>query len=66
MGMFNCKNVLSQSDCRTSQKYLKNNWRYKVGILHAGTYPLKLQIDDVVLSGCGQVCPGMLKEAIKT
>ena len=47
MGMFNCKNVLSQSDCRISQKYLKNNWRYKVGILHAGTYLLKLQIDDV-------------------
>ena len=66
MGMFNCKNVPSQSDCWISQKYLKNNRRYKVGILHAGTYPLKLQIDDVVLSGCGQVCPGMLKEAIKT
>ena len=66
MGMFKCKNVLSQSDCWISQKYLKNNWGYKVGFLHAGPYLLKLQIDDVILSGCGQVYPGMLKEAIKT
>ena len=28
----------------------------KVDFLHAGTYPLKLQIDDVVLGGCGQAC----------
>ena len=27
---------------------------------------LKLQIDDVILGGCGQTCSGMSKEAIKT
>ena len=28
--------------------------------------PLKLQIDDAILGGCGQTCPGMPKETIKT
>ena len=44
-----------------SQKLLEN-----VDFLHAGTYLSYLQIDDVILSGPGQACPGMLKEAIKT
>ena len=34
--------------------------------LNAGTYLLKLQIDDVILGGCGQACPGIPEEAIKT
>ena len=34
--------------------------------LYVCTYLLKLQIDDVILGGHGQVCPGMPKEAIKT
>ena len=34
--------------------------------MHAGTYVSKLQIDDVILGGHGQACPGMPKEAIKT
>ena len=34
-------------------------------ILHAGTYILKFQIDDVILGGHAQVCPSMHKEAIK-
>ena len=33
--------------------------------MHAGTYLLTLQIDDVILDGCGQACPGMPKETIK-
>ena len=28
--------------------------------------PLKLQIDDAILGGFGQTCPGMPKETIKT
>ena len=40
--------------------------RCKNDFLHAGTYMLKLQIDDVILGGCGQACLGMPKEAIKT
>ena len=44
----------------------KNNWCYKVYFLHAGTHLLKLQIDVVVLGGCGQACPGMPIEAIET
>ena len=44
-----CKNALGQSDCRIFKlQYLKNYWRYKVYFLHAGTYVLKLQIDDVI------------------
>ena len=35
-------------------------------MLHAGTYLLKLQIDDVILHEWGQACPGMPKEAIET
>ena len=35
----------------------KNHWRYKVNFLHAVTYLLKQQIDDVILSVCGQACP---------
>ena len=35
-------------------------------VLYAGTYLLKLQIDDVILGGHSQACPGMAKEAIKT
>ena len=34
--------------------------------MHASSYILKLQIDDVILDGCGQACPGILREAIKT
>ena len=34
--------------------------------MYAGAYLLKLQIDDVVLGGRGQSCPGMPKKAIKT
>ena len=34
--------------------------------MHAGTYLLKLQIEDGILDGCGQACPGMPKEAIKS
>ena len=34
--------------------------------MHAVTYLLTLQIDYVILDGCGQACPGMPKEAIKT
>ena len=34
--------------------------------LHAGTYLLNLQIDDVTLGECGQACSGMTIEAIKT
>ena len=37
-----------------------------IKLLHAGIYLLKLQIDDVILGGCGQACPGMPKEAIRT
>ena len=33
---------------------------------HAGTYLLKLQINDVILGGCGQACPDIPKETIKT
>ena len=42
--------------------YLKNYWRYKVDFLHAGSYLLKLQIDDVILGGHGQAYPGMPKD----
>ena len=35
-------------------------------ILHAGTYLLKLQIDDVILHKWGQACSGTPKEAFKT
>ena len=34
--------------------------------MYADTYLLKLQINDVMLGGCGQACPGMPKEAFKT
>ena len=62
-----CKNALGQSDCRIFKlSYLKNYWRFKVDFLHAGTYLLKVQIDDMILGGRSQVCPGMPKEAIKT
>ena len=37
-----------------------------IKLLHAGIYLLKLQIDDMILGGCGQACPGMPKEAIRT
>ena len=36
-----------------------------VDFLHAGKYLLNLQIDDVILGGRGQSCPGMPKETIK-
>ena len=45
---------------------LKNYWRYEVDFLHACTYLLKLQIDDVTLGGHVQACPDMPKEAFKT
>ena len=38
----------------------------KLIFLHAGTYLLKLQIDDVILNGWGQVSPGMPKKAFET
>ena len=34
--------------------------------MHAVTYLLKLQIEDVILDGCGQACQGMSKETVKT
>ena len=37
----------------------------KLIFLHAGKYLLTLQIDDVILDGRGQACPGMPKETIK-
>ena len=36
----------------------KNNWSYKTDLFNAGTYLLKLQIDEILV-GCGQSCPGM-------
>ena len=45
--------------------YLKNYWRYKVDFLYAGTYLLKLQINNVILGGHDQLCPFMHKEGIK-
>ena len=58
-----CKNALDQSDCRIFKLYyLKNYWKWKVDFLYAGTYLLKVQMDKVVLGGCGQACPGMLKK----
>ena len=66
MGMVKCKSALSQSDCRIFKlEYLKNYWSYEVDFLHAGTY-LLCHIDDVILGRCGQACPDMPKEAIKT
>ena len=44
-----------------SQKLLE----LKCWFLHAGTYLLTLQIDDVILGGRGQSCPGMPKEAVE-
>ena len=38
----------------------------KLIFLYAGTYLLKLQIDDVILQEWGQASLGMPKEAIKT
>ena len=32
----------------------------KLIFLHAGRYPLTLQIDDVILDGHGQACPGYI------
>ena len=62
-----CKNALGQSDCKIFKlSYLKNYWSYKVDFLHVGTYLSKLQIDDVILGGCCQICPGMPREAFKT
>ena len=67
MGMVKCKNAFGQSDCRIFKlKYFRNYLRYKNDFLHADSYLLKPQIDDVILGGCGQACPGMPKEAIKT
>ena len=34
--------------------------------LHVGTYLLQPQIDDMILGWCGQTCPCMPNEAIKT
>ena len=34
-------------------------------LLNAGTYLLTLQVDDVILGGRGQSCPGMPKEAVE-
>ena len=53
-----CKNALCQSDCRIFKLYyLKDYRRHKVNLLHAGTYLLKLQINNVILGGRGQACP---------
>ena len=50
MGLVKCKDALGQLDCRIFKlSYLKNCWCYEVDFLHAGTYLLKLQIDDVIL-----------------
>ena len=63
----NCESPLSQPGSGIFKLYyLKNYQRYKVDFLHAGTYLLKLHIDNVIVGGCGQACPGMPKEAIKT
>ena len=53
-------------------RFLKFNISKTVGsiklifFLHAGTYLLQLQIDDVILNGWGQVGPGMPKKAFET
>ena len=53
-----CKNALVQSDCWIFNIwYLGNYWKYKVYFLHAVTYLLKLQIDDII---------SIYKEVIKT
>ena len=44
----------------------KNVGSIKLIFLHASTYLLKLQIDDVILNGWGQVSPGMPKKALET
>ena len=44
----------------------QNYWSCKVDFLHAGKYLLKLQLNEVILGGHGQACPGTPKEAIKT
>ena len=49
-----------------SATHLKNYWSYKVDFLHASTYLLKLEIDNVILDGHAQACHGMLKDGIKT
>ena len=50
-----CKNALSQPGGGIFKLYyLKHHQRYKVEFLHAGTYLLKLQIDD-----CRWVWSGM-------
>ena len=38
---------------------------YTVDFLYAGTYLLKLQINNVILGGHDQLCPFMPKEGIK-
>ena len=61
-----CKTAFSQSYYRIFKLYyLKNYWKYKADFLYAGTYQLKLQIDDVILDKWVQAYPGMPKEAIK-
>ena len=60
------KNALGQSDCRILKQYLKNCQSCKVDFMHAGTYLLKIHIDDVILGRCGEACPGITKKAIKT
>ena len=62
-----CKNALGQSDCRIFELYyLKNYLRYKVNLFHAGTYLLRLQVDDVILGGCGQACPRRPLKALRS
>ena len=61
-----CKNGLDQSDSRIFKLYyLKNYWSYKVDFLYAGTYLLRLQIDDVILGEHVQACQSIPNEAIK-
>ena len=58
------KNALGQSDCRIFKlSYLINYWSYKVDFLHVGTYLSTLQIDDEILDGRGQTCPGMSNQS---
>ena len=43
-----------------------NIWKIIRGTkLHAGTYPLKLQIDDVILHEWGQACTTWPKSLLK-
>ena len=56
-----CKYALGQSDCRILKLDIaKTIGCIKLIFLHAGTYLLKLQIDDVILHKWSQACPKRL------